>query len=480
MRFGKNSCFFVEISTVHSEVTGSCHICDVRFPNGKKTRFLVDLGLFQERLYDGLNFNLPFDTSNVEFVLVTHNHTDHIGRLPMLAARNYNKPIFCTDITKALMSHSLNDTQCILSRACKSQKIAPIYSLNDIKKTLGLTKGIEYETLTKITENISVECVQNGHLLGADSIFVKISYSGCDPIYLFFSGDYSNQNAFFHVNPIPKYIRELPINIILESTYGLTSTNDVIPCFSDNIIDAISRNYTVICPVFSLGRTQEILLFLKNMQLNGKLSCSIPIYLDGKLAKTYTDFYIEHSYLFKPEAQDFIPKNLSYVDKNIRRNLIADNSCKIILTSSGMGTYGPAPVYIKGYIENENALIHFTGYAAEGTLARKLADTGENEKIEISKIQYVKKCHIKYTSEFSAHAKSDELVRLIKSFTNPKLVLLNHGNFDAKQNLKCLLSQVINPEKIMIEHPLCYHRIAPDYFEQKLYTTDSALITSKV
>ena len=124
--------------------------------------------------------------------------------------------------------------------------------------------------------------------MGAAVILVQISYPDFNDINLLFTGDYNKHNMFFDVKPIPEWIRELPLTVIQESTYGDMDTCEIHKCFDENILTCMNRDGTAIVPVFSLGRTQEILYELKCMQIRGSLSVNIPIYLDGNLAIKYT------------------------------------------------------------------------------------------------------------------------------------------------------------------------------------------------
>ena len=171
---------------------------------------------------------------------------------------------------------------------------------------------------------------------------------------------------------------------------------------------------------------------LKNMQKTGELDLEIPIYFDGKLAIRYTDLYIKDGLDIKPEMRDFLPENLIFVDKETRSDVLYDTSKKIILTTSGMGSYGPAQTYIPEYISRKKALIQFTGYTAEGTLGNKLKNTEVGDTVEVGGLVAKKRANVEYTTEYSAHAKADEMINFLKQFKKLKLVLVNHGEIKTK------------------------------------------------
>ncbi len=432
---GIKSKFYIDVMSLTEEVTGSCHLCVVKTPNNDTIKFIVDCGLFQEEPYYKYNDTFPFNPDELAFALVTHNHTDHIGRLPLLAKLGFRKNIYATELTKVFMPESLTDSCGILGQVAKRNNAKPLYNVSDLAVTLDLIKGLPYLQEIQVHENVFVTFLDNGHLPGAAMILIKVTYPGEEDIFMLFTGDYSKHSTFFDIKEIPNYVFDLPITIIQESTYATTYTDSVMKVFEDNILKAILENKTIIIPVFSLGRAQELMLKIRRMQDSGRLDKNIPVRLDGKLSIRYTNIYNTNSDTFKEESKDFFPYNFEFVNKKSRADLIADTSCKIILTSSGMGSYGPAPVYITNYISSKKALIHFVGYPAMGTLSRRLKDTTVGDFVKIGSIMKQKLCDIEYTTEFSSHAKLDEILEFLQMFNNARLILVNHGEYDCKENL---------------------------------------------
>ena len=160
--------------------------------------------------------------------------------------------------------------------------------------------------------------------------------------------------------------------------------------------------------------------------------------------------------------KDFMPPKVVYVDKTMRNSILQDkDSCKIIVTTSGMGSFGPAQAYIPAYIDNENALIHFTGYTVEGTLGRRLKDTPKGEIVEIRGVGYRRLAKVEYTSEFSAHAKADELIEFLQKFNHLNLVLLNHGEQPVKEMFAKRVMDEVNPKNVGILGRQYFFRINP-------------------
>lgn len=432
---GKKERFYADIMAMNHGVTGSCNLVIVRLPVNymPKIRFIVDCGLFQEKTDKNLNDTLPFNPERLDFCLVTHNHVDHIGRLPLIVKKGYRGRIYTTEPTTKLIHPALWDCHKVLKSVAKRKHCKPLYRSEDVTQTLSQIKGCTYNEEIKIHENVYVTFFKNGHLVGASLIFVRITYPGYEDINLLFTGDYKGNNAFFDVDPIPQRIHNLPMTIIQESTYGDMEATEIQPCFKENLLKCIRNGGTVLAPVFSLGRSQEILYELKLLQENGSLDTSIPIFFDGKLAFQYTNMYVRGDIGINPEMKDFFPENLTFVDASSRSQVLESNESKIILTTSGMGSYGPAQLYISHYIREKNALIHFTGYTAEGTLGARLKSTPYGETVELGGIVTKKYAQVEYTSEYSAHAKADEMIAFLKQFKSVKLVLVNHGEEEVKE-----------------------------------------------
>lgn len=456
----------VDIMGFNSNVTGSMSLCVVRFPDNKSVKFLVDCGLFQEKGdTDELNREILFNAETVSFALCTHVHIDHVGRFPLLVKKGFNGPIYASEDTCKLAPLALADSFNVMEQDAKRKKKALLYAEKDIDKMVSLLKAVEFGKTTTVYEEgdkkIDVTFFMNGHLIGAAIILVQIKCTGYEDINLKFTGDYNSKNEFFDVEPMPNWVYELPITVVQESTYGTTETCEIKKVFRDNISEHLKKRGTVIVPVFSLGRSQEILKILKEMQEEGTIDSEIPIYLDGKLAIKYTHCFAGGGLRVPYQNQDFLPENFKMIGKNERAALCRNNECKVILTTSGMGSYGPAQVYIPEFITRKNTLIHFTGYCADGTLGRKLKDTEDGAEVEISGKTYVKRARVEYTSEFSGHAKSDQMIEFLKRFKHLKLVLLNHGEVETKVAFRQVIEKEVEAKNVEILGRDTLYRINP-------------------
>ena len=431
---------YVDIKALHPEVSGSCFHLTIRLPDRAIVQGVIDCGIFQEKNYEQFNNDLLFEPKELDFVAITHNHVDHVGRLPMLVAKGYNKRVFCTEDTKTLMKYALTDSLKTLGLKARKNNVKPLYDEKDVENTLELVEGEKFNRTVSVHENVKLTFIPNGHLPGAAMIFVQIVYLDEVCENLLFTGDYNSQNMFFNVNVIPRWIRELPLTVITESTYGsseeLEKGEKVPVLFYENVSKAVKDGKNVIIPAFALGRSQEVLYHLRRLQQLSKLSKKVPIYLDGKLAIEYMKLYKNRKITIKQSMQNFLPDNFKIVDQDTRQQLLYDIQPKIIVTTSGMGTYGPAMTYIPHFVQQRDALIHFTGYCAEGTMGRKLKDAPNNEFIMLgendSGLLVMKRADVEYTTEFSAHSKSNNLIKLLTNFSNLRSVIVNHGEKKTK------------------------------------------------
>lgn len=463
---------YADIMSVHPGVTGSLNLIVVKFPDGKSLKFIADCGMFQGRDVDqdaeDPNKTLPFNSDTIDFALVTHNHIDHTGRLPLIVKNGFRNEIYLTESTGKLIRHALDDSCHVIRDTSKRRHCKPLYTETDVDLTEQLLKPLPYNETIKIKDNVSVTFLKNGHLMGAAMILVQISYPETEDINLLFTGDYNNKNMFFDVPDIPEWILDLPLIVIQESTYGDMNSTEIKPCFASNVAECIRNNGTVIAPVFSLGRAQEILYILKNMQKEGLISTDIPIYLDGKLAIKYTGLYLNDGLDIKEDMRDFLPENYKPIFKKERGSIIHNIYPKIVLTTSGMGSYGPAQIYIPEYITRRNALIHFTGYASPDSLGGRLKAAKIGDDVEVAGLYAKKGAEVEFTNEFSAHAKADEMIAFLKKFKNLKLVLVNHGEPEKKDIFSRRILDEVDTKYVGILGKDYFFRVNPYGLEKTL------------
>ena len=447
---GSKERFYCHMTSLNPEVTGSLHPVTVNYPDGRKTNFIVDCGLYQEKAYNELNRKkFPFNADNIDFVLITHNHADHMGRLPYLVNGGFRGNIYATKETVPLMKLALADSFKIEMEDARKQRRQPMYDENDFANTIFQIVPCKFEEVVYVDRNIKVTFFMNGHLLGSAIILVQISYPGEKDINLLFTGDYKPKNIFFDVNELPEWVCELPLTIVTESTYGYMDTTEVSYHMESDLEKAIQEGKTVLITVFAQGRAQEILYMLKNMQEQGKIDAEIPIRLDGNLAQQYTAVYKNCDLLTKSGKDDFFPEKFSFISKEMRTVVMQDRKQQIVLTTSGMADHGPAQMYLESWVERRDVLIYIPGYTSPDTLGYKLQHPVYG-KVIIMGAEHNMNAQVITTSEWSSHAKADEIIEFLKQFKHLNLLLINHGQTEVKQKFAERAGIEVNAKQVGI------------------------------
>lgn len=460
----KKNDMFVDLKALHAEVTGSLFLCTARFTNENILKFIIDCGLFQEEKYDKLNSSLGLkaneDLSEYEFAICTHTHIDHCGRFPMLVKNGFKGPIYISSFGAELIRPALENTLKILEQ---NTKVKPLFDEKDLENTFSLITPVDFFKSFNPAKHVRISLAKNAHISGASTVTIRLTYGGKAPINLVFSGDYNETNYFFNTRKLPASLLKEPTTIIQESTYGSTETIEVEKTFEDNICNAILNGYSVIVPVFAFERAQLIMLMLKRYQDKGALSKKIPIYLDGELAIKYTQIYRRNSHMFLSNARDFTPENFNFVtDQTMRLSLMNMREQKIILTTSGMGGWGPSKLYLPYFTAQKKCLIQFSGYVSKCSLGRKILDAEYGEEITLCDgTTFKKKAITKITGEFSSHGKADQNIRFINQFERPQTVLINHGEYKVREIYKTKVEEETSAKSVSILERNMVHRIGP-------------------
>ena len=429
------------------EVTGSNMILEAA---GKKV--MIDCGLFQgSSATKAKNFEeLKYNVNDIDYVLLTHSHIDHSGRIPLLYKKGYRGNVICTKATKDLCDIMLIDSANIQESDTeyKNHKrnraglepLEPLYTIDDANIALKHFIAVQYHDLIKLDNNISVKFTDSGHMLGSSSITIYVTENKKTTI-IGFTSDLGKKNT-----PIindPEVIEKCDY-LIMESTYGNRQhkvKSHPEELMFDIIEETINKGGTVIIPSFSVGRTQEMIYaFNKNLAIKKKLSIfdKVPVYIDSPLSTSATEVYKKNAQFFDDEAKQYILSGnnpLDFPNLNFTKSvedskfLNRDDSPKIIISSSGMCDAGRIRHHLKHNLYKKKTTVLFVGYQAVGSLGRLLADGAKSVKIFGDTIDV--RARIEMIDGFSGHGDMDDLDEYISQIKEkPEKIFLVHGEDD--------------------------------------------------
>ena len=424
-------------------VTGSCHCLEV---NGKK--ILIDCGLQQGR--DEVdNSSLPFHAGEIAFVLVTHAHIDHSGRIPMLLKQGFQGRIFATRLTAQLLDIMLQDSAHIQESDAEYQNrknlragrptVEPLYTVEDAQRVREFLTTCEYGEKVDLCEGVSMECIDAGHLLGSASMKLTLTENG-ETRTIVFSGDIGNVDQ-----PIirdPQFFHEADF-VVMESTYGNRNHTEVWSYTDElaQIIDeTLGKGGNVVIPSFAVGRTQELLYFIRQIK-DENLVKSVPnfdVYVDSPLSKAATTIFCGDLRGYLDEEAVALVKDGTHmfnfpglhltetVDES--KNLNLDPSPKVIISASGMCDAGRIRHHLKHNLWRPESAVVFVGFQSPGTLGRHLLDGAESVKMFGEEIAV--RAKIVNFQGLSSHADRDHLLNWIDQFASakPTHVFVVHGD----------------------------------------------------
>ena len=445
-------------------VTGSNFLVE-----GAGKKFLVDCGMYQGSAADEFENEAPFlfNVDEIDFVLLTHAHIDHSGRIPKLYNEGYRKQVIATKATCDLCSIMLPDSGHIqeMEVEWKNRKrerkgedpLPPLYTAEDAARSLEIFRPVQYDEIIDIDENIKVRFNDAGHMLGSSIIEVWITENE-ETKKIVFTGDLGN-NDIPLLSP-PTMISDADY-LIMESTYGNRlhmKNDDKAEIFLNIVYETLEKGGTVVIPSFAVGRTQEILYELNRIKevkhdeefyKKYQKLMSIPVYVDSPLAISATEIFKENMNLFNEETQEIInagdnPLEFSGLKftrtADESKELNASEESSIIISASGMCEVGRIKHHLKHHLWDPNSTILFVGYQAPGTLGRKLVD-GE-KKVKIFGEEIAVNARIEYIEGYSGHADQEWLMNFVYSFTYPpKHIFLVHGEPEGQVVLKQKLEE---------------------------------------
>jgi metallo-beta-lactamase family protein len=436
------------------QVTGSCYLIDTG-----KHRLLLECGMQQgqdkKKNRKNKEHELPFelDPAGIDAVVLSHNHLDHCGLVPLLTRQGYKGPIFCTKATRDLLpimyrdaaSLMLSDMERKNRRLMRSGKrlLEPAYTLEDVEQALTQVVGLDYRKKEQLLPGFTVQFRDAGHVLGSSIVELWIN-DGQSERKLVFSGDLGNSESPLMKDP--EIIDEADI-LLMESTYGdrnHRSLDETMEEFRDVIKTVSQAGGNVLIPAFAVGRTQDLIYWFGQLYRDGLLKQKV--YIDSPMAIKVSNVYEQYDELFNHDNPDFtrfikqgwdewLP-GLTYTEspeQSMALNRISDGA--IIIAGSGMCTGGRIVHHLKHNLWRDKNHVVIVGYQAYGTLGRTLVDGARYVKIFGEEIRVKAKIHT--LGGLSAHAGQDQLMGWAKNFKTPRpRLFLIHGELDAMETLQ--------------------------------------------
>ena len=440
-------------------VTGSNYLVEAA---GKK--FLVDCGMWQGKSdLEEENFQeFEFDPKEIDFVLLTHAHIDHSGRIPKLYKEGYRNKIYAQKATCDLCAIMLPDSGHIQEQESEwknrkrirkgEEPREPLYTAEEAVRCLEVFEPVKYDEIIEITPQIHARFNDAGHMLGSSIIEVWVEENGRQ-LKTVFSGDLGNSDIPLLSEPT---MIEDADYLVMESTYGsrLHMRNDQkAELFLDIVSETLDNGGTVVIPSFAVGRTQEILFEidkLKNTRQDEEFErkyrtlMKAPVYVDSPLAISATEVFKENMELFDEETQNEISKGENPLEfPGLKFTMTADESKalnedptpSIIISASGMCDVGRIKHHLKHNLWNPKSTILFVGYQAPGTLGYNIVNGAKTVKIFGEEIAV--NARVEYIEGYSGHADQEGLMNFIYSFIQkPKHIFLVHGEEESQEVLK--------------------------------------------
>ena len=379
---------------------------------------------------------LPLD--NIDAVVLTHAHVDHIAMLPVLFRYGYRGPVYCTPPTRDLMTLLQID----YIKVAQAEGTDPPYSKADIQECIKHVVDIGHGEKTDIAPDIKISMENAGHILGSSSVYMHIG-EGSHEHRLLFSGDIKYEKSWLFDAATVRFPKA--DTLVIESTYGgpqdfqpnrVDATHEI----QDLVKLAVSRSGKIFCPVFAVGRSQEVMLAIDQLFKSGDVT-PITVWLDGMISEAtaihashpdYLNRDLRKQVLRGGEENPFNSPWFKQVDsREQRESILNDPSPCIVLATSGMMTGGPIMEYFKNWAPELNNTLCFVGYQASGTMGRRLqsghpevpmVDRGQTHMIPVS-------CNVVTIDGFSGHSDRKQLMDYVRALNpTPRRIICHHGD----------------------------------------------------
>jgi metallo-beta-lactamase family protein len=424
-------------------VTGSRHLLSI----GDK-KVLVDCGLFQggRELRERNWLPFPIHPSEIDAMVLTHAHLDHVGYLPKLVKDGFRGPVYCTKATQELSRISLPDSGRIQEEdarranrhGTRHQPALPLYTEADAYECMKRFHPVKYGVLNPLPGGAQFRFSPAGHILG--SAFAEIFFE--DGQMILMSGDLGRYNTPIIKDPTVMTHADY---LVVESTYGdrLHSHEDVLAKLEEIMRSSIETGGAVLVPSFAIGRTQELLYYLRQLQDAGRMP-RIPVYIDSPMAVSTTALYAACLEEHDEETQLAIdihhsplePDHVTFVrDRETSKALNSTRGPLMIIAGSGMANGGRIQHHLMHRLSDPSTIVLFTGYQADGTLGRRLIEGAPMVHIMGQEIEV--KARIDKVNALSAHADQGEILQWLGGFKQPpKKTFIVHGEPPAQAVLQ--------------------------------------------
>jgi metallo-beta-lactamase family protein len=445
-------------------VTGSCHLIECQ-----GLRILIDCGLNQggSEAYEENFTSFEFDPSKIDFLILTHAHLDHCGRMPLLYKRGFRGEVIATGATRELVKLVLLDSASLQEEEAKFQERKEarhgkktqnpaLYGMLDTLNsfdTFGRTAC--YRQAIELTEGVRMTFFDAGHILGSASVYFELTEGG-QSRKLLFSGDIGS--ADHPLLQAPETPNDCDV-VVMETTYGDRCHKALLPSIEElytAIKDTFRHGGNVIIPTFAMERAQELLYFLREGIEKGLIPRHTQVFLDSPMAISATEIFKHHSKLFAPKTKalfdqgidPFHLEGLHFVKQT--SDSMALNRIKsgaVIMAGSGMCNGGRVRHHLKHNLWRSECSVVFVGYTAQGTLARRIIDGAQS--VSLFREEIPVNARIYTINGFSAHADQKELLAWHAMTGKPSQTFLVHGEERAMLPFSALLknTEVFMPEK---------------------------------
>lgn len=465
----------IEFCGASMGVTGSCHLITTQ-----KHKILLDCGQFQGgKAMEAMNAEpFPFDPSEIDYMILSHAHIDHCGRIPLLVKRGFKGDIYCTDATADLLDVMLKDSGYIHEKEAEWQNrkneragrsmVEPLYTYSDAVAALKFVKSVLYDQLVELNEEMRIVFNDAGHILGSaitELWVIETDKTGNEDVSkIVFSGDLGVVNRPLLRDPT---IIKSADYVIMESTYGnrlhpenATSITQLL----DIVLKTVKRGGTVVIPSFAVGRTQELIfefnrIYREDKNIHKQLE-NVKVYVDSPMATTATEVFKRNAQVFDEETRGYLTRGDNPLDfENLRfarttdesKALNMSNDPKIIISASGMCEAGRIRHHLKHNLWDKRASVIFVGYQAEGTLGKLLLNGAE--KVDLFGEEVQVNAEIYNLEGFSAHADRDGLLHWLAGFKKaPKEIFLVHGELEAKEDFAALVKEKLGYNPIVVRN----------------------------